>query len=845
MGWQADRTVRSALALITGLATVMCLPDHFDLSTWPFTNAYMALFVMALVAIWRMRPARGGGSGLAEDALWWRDLDPGLRRARLLAAGLAVVLGGMYVPSWIHTPVVTGSTALAAACVVAVILWHPGSVRLGAIGTAAVFLFIIASPLEYTNHVFLPVRGVAGHVTLGLAFAGLAACALLPVRVRWVLVLVLVVGTALRIESLVQWPMDPLRRDMPVLMNYGIDSVLAGRFPYRMFFCSHDVPQTYLPVLYLTDLPFVAAGLDMRWGQLLATLVTAVTIYEWGRGGPGLRQVGLFLAALFYLMPETLWSVVHAEPPPYWMWGALFMWAVIHRRYLAAAIFLGITLGTRHFAYLMVPFAVIWYGFVLRSVREAYLYLVVGAVVASAIVMPFALIGPVSFVFGTFHWLTMFGETHRTWWHIYISYAPLFYALHKEHWLFVIQAGVFAVLLVVSLAIEVRARRQGRSLGPAWRPWWFMTAAYLFFIMFNSIIWRYLHAMPIILLAFLVALRLQDRADVPARGDPRIVAFTRRPVAFGAVALVLGLAFAGALGYMGWAFHHSHDHEAVRADAREALGMLREGDLLVDKGLFNAWPIMEGAVFRGRDLPPGVHYVIRMRSQFPPSFRRVLYLDGADLFEPRRDARDLLTYMRYAGHVDGRRSRIHVFENPRPTRVTWRLSRDIDRLERAELTGKKAGVAMGLRRPGGRFFFHDAAPPYYFAGWHMIRSMFNRWTCILAHPPGGRREIRFEFTVPVGGDGWLVTGLDDFALWASRTPVTIRLTGPGLPDGGLSFVHPNEQGLYVWSLGSTSAGEYMARVTSPDPRQRVFCFDVALGEPVTEGPYNQNGGIGM
>jgi hypothetical protein len=234
-----------------------------------------------------------------------------------------------------------------------------------------------------------------------------------------------------------------------------------------------------------------------------------------------------------------------------------------------------------------------------------------------------------------------------------------------------------------------------------------------------------------------------------------------------------------------------------------------------------------------------------MRSQFPPSFRRVVYFDGVDLFDPGKDVPDLLTYMRYAGHEDGKRSRVHFFENPRPQRIFWRLSHDLDRLTRAELTAEPAGVAVGQRRPSGRFFFPGAAPKGYFAGWQVIRSMFNRWSCVLAHPPGGKREVRLTFTVPEAGDGWLVTGLDDFALWASRPAVTINVKGPDLPSSGLTFRNPNEQGLYVWSLGRIPGGEYTASVSAPRPHQRVFCFDVALGEVVPDGPWNQSGDIGM
>jgi hypothetical protein len=459
--------------------------------------------------------------------------------------------------------------------------------------------------------------------------------------------------------------------------------------------------------------------------------------------------------------------------------------------------------------------------------------------------MPFALVGPISFVFGTFHWLTKFGETHRTWWHIYISYAPLFYTLKSEHLLVWIQLSTFAAALAAAIGLEVRGRARGDRIGASFRPWWFMAIAYLLFLMFNSIIWRYLHAMPIIFLGFLVALRLQGRAELPTRGHERVVRFTRRPLAYGLVAGALSLAFVGSLAYMGWAYRHSRDHDAVRAHAARLNATLAPGDLLVDKGLFNAWPIMEGAVFRGRDLPPDVHYVIRMRSQFPPSFRRVVVFDGHHLFDPELDARDLLTYMRYAGVDDDGRTRAHLFINPRPQRIYWRLSHDINRLTRAELTAKTAGVAYGLRRPNGRFFFHGAAPEGTFAGWHMVRSMFNSWTCVLARPPGGRRELRLRFTIPEEGDGWLVTGLDDFALWASRPPVTIRLEGPGLGPDGLTFENPNEQGLYVWSLGRTREGEYTATVTAPRPHQRVFCFDVALGEHVPGGPWNESGGIGM
>ena len=138
-----------------------------------------------------------------------------------------------------------------------------------------------------------------------------------------------------------------------------------------------------------------------------------------------------------------------------------------------------------------------------------------------------------------------------------------------------------------------------------------------------------------------------------------------------------------------------------------------------------------------------------------------------------------------------------------------------------------------------------AAPEGYFTGWHIIRSMFHKWTCVLARPPGQKRELRVHFNIPREGDGWLVTGLDDFALWASRPPVTLRLDGPGLPEEGMTVVNPNEQGLFIWSLGRPEPGEYTATITAPRPHNRFFCFDVALGEKVPSGPYRESDGIGM
>ena len=187
---------------------------------------------------------------------------------------------------------------------------------------------------------------------------------------------------------------------------------------------------------------------------------------------------------------------------------------------------------------------------------------------------------------------------------------------------------------------------------------------------------------------------------------------------------------------------------------------------------------------------------------------------------------------------------LHVFENPRPVRIVWRLSRDPAHLLRAEVTAERAGVAMGTKRRNARFFFQDAAPPGWFVGWTTLRSMYHEWTCILAQPPGADRETRVAFTIDREGSGWLVTGLDDYAIWASRPPVTLNLRGPGLPEQGVEFVNPNEQGHYVWSIGDVTRGEYTATVSSPTHRQRVFCFDVGVGEPA-DGQWGQSMGLGM
>ena len=625
--------------------------------------------------------------------------------------------------------------------------------------------------------------------------------------------------------------MDPAHRDMIPLIHNGALAFLDGLNPYRIYYCDHDLPLTYLPLLWLSYLPVVAAGLEPRIMSVILCAASTVLIYQWKGRRRGDDGLFLYIAAVWFFQAEVIWVAVFTESPPYWLFAFLLLWAVVRRRKGAAALALGLMLATRHFALLFAPFAVVW--LLLREGGDrarpldagSLVYPAASVAVACLLIAPFVVGSPLAFFFGTFHWLTSFGPTHRGWWDVAVSLSPLFYSAHLEKMLLPLQGAIYAAVFLGFLAAAARKRFSGPWVRR--NVWVFAAAAYVIFLVFNSLVWRYLHLMGLALVLYAAATRhLQDAAGAPEGWTEGLFAWlraaARRRAAAWVVLAVVVVVGSSVILKGAWGFFHRQD---IVESAARISKTVRPGDLLVDYTYFNAWPVLEGTPFPAAELEPMIKHSLRLRSQFPPQFRRVLIVTSGNHFVFPSDAPDLAAYMTVASKERFGRLAMLVLTNPLAGAVVGRLTQSFEWVQAVSLTVK--GRLYKAEKVGEEAFkFPPLDPRYAIKPGKMPIQMGDR-PCVLASPPRDS-TLRIVLSIPMRARLWLQTALSDYALWPGLGSVDVGIEGIG-PARTISS--PDEQGWYVWPVGLANENDRLVlTISSERTKRRFFCFDLVATE---------------
>jgi hypothetical protein len=826
-------TLPAAIGVVVVSMAVLSVQDYFDHHSLVFTAVYIVLVAAALALIF-ISPA-----GARPESPGPRAPEPWAMRAAALA-WTAMCAALTYLPGF-HSRLVIAAVVIAGSVLSAVmLLFQRGTLQASALPALASYILMVSSPVLYMEHQIYPERTVLFNAGMAACYALAAAPTLVRMPPAVALGLYLAAGTFLRGLGIYQWEMDPAHRDMIPLIHHGALSFLDGHNPYRLYFCDHDLPLTYMPLLWLTYVPAVWAGIEPRIVSVLFSIGTAVLIYLWRDRGGGSAGLFLFMAAVWFFQTEVLWVAMYAESAPYWFFAFLVLWAASKGKRAAAALALGLMLPTRQFSLLFVPFLLLWFllpgpgpgggrgtGGWKHLAWGNLIYPALAACIASVVITPFVIGSPLSYFFGTLHWLTSFGPTHRTWWDVAITLSPLFYEGRHEKLLPWIQAATYGVVFAGFLVFAVRRKLDARWMHR--NVWPFLAAAYIVFLFFNSLIWRYLHLMGLALLLFSAGVRVLDfpleRRDeglwAGAMSALRRTA-VRRAAAWMVIAALTGTGtFLFVRGMVGF-FKRGDMVES----AAEVTGKLRPGDLLVDYVYFNAWPVLEGTPFPSAQFDPGIKHSVRLRSQFPPAFRRVLIVTSGNHFVYPGDAPDLAAYMKEAGREKVGRLNVVTLENPFfPTNEVGRLTQHFEWIRKITLASAE-GEEHAVRTGEEEFKFPQLDPRYSIRPAN-LNIQIAKWPCVLAFPPQDM-ELRIDVVIPRNVRLWLATAVGDFSLWPGLSPVDI-----GVRQGKVKkhFSHPNEQGWYVWHAGSYAQGSTVElTVSSERQKRRFFCFDLIATE---------------
>ncbi|MFH1435020.1 MAG: glycosyltransferase family 87 protein, partial [Pseudomonadota bacterium] len=800
----AGRSGPAALSCIVLSLAVLSLQDYFEKRSLNFTIAYIVLIAGALMFVFLTKQDGGAGEEDRDRAV------PSRARTwpvTAVAAAWTLGCGALSLFTAAHSKLLVGGIVAAGALLTSCfLLMRRGSMAAAVLPAVAGYLLMFSSPVPYMTHGFYNQTDLLFRFGIPACFLVVLLPSVTSMRPAAALAVFLVAGTFLRALSVYQWEGCP--RDMIVLIHQAALRFLDGYNPYRIHFCGHDLPLTYLPLLWLSYVPAVLAGLDPRVMSVIYAACCAVIIYRW-KGKKEHAGVFMFLAVVWFFQAEVLWATVFAESAPFWLLACLFMWAVARGRKVEACLFFGLMLGVRHFALLFLPFALVW--FMTRGGRDdadaaarrniswkGLVYPAVSGVMATAVIAPAILANSRAFFFGTLHWLTSFGLVHRDWWDQELSLAPLFYAGHIEHMLLWIQIGLLASAFLVFLVLAWRRKFAPRFVGGT--VWAFCSMAYIGFLLFNLIVWRHLHVMGFMLVMFALAVRINQGGPAVRQASALEAFFRRRLASAGvrtaALALIAVVNVFGA-SVLGWGLYSFFNKAGMEKDAMTIQKSLEPGDLVVDQIYFNAWPIMEGTPMKPMVMDRAIQYTVRLRSQFPPQFQRAVFVTSGNHFVLPDDAPDLSGYMKQISVQKVGKLNVSIYKNSLHGKIISRLSDNFSWVREVLLRKLDTGPAGGKQeiaaeRMDGEFEFPDLDPSTSVAPRHLL-ILYTPRLCILSFPPL-KAELVTRASFPRDGRVWLQTAMDDQSAYPGLEPVKVTSSTGGQVK---AFVHPNDQGIYT------------------------------------------------
>lgn len=313
----------------------------------------------------------------------------------------------------------------------------------------------------------------------------------------------LVLGTLVRLIHMRHIAIAPVNGDMLPLVQGALDNLLAGRSPYMTYRMPWDVPLTYLPVTWLSYLPTYLLRLDLRWTNIAAEIVIGLALLwlsarrgagpQTGPHGASTRQHDdptLVLWAWLYLQPSVIhWDIGNSAPIT-WALLAMTLALVLAGSDRGGAVALGLTAAGTPLAAVFGPFIGL-YWLRQRGLAATLRLVLLSAIVAAILVVPFLLWAPGDFINGTYRWFnTLEGWPRQKWletdphiWEVITGFSGEFWSRGREGWLKPIQAVIVLGVAGLYWLRGARADLLGR----------YAAAAYLGFMLFNPVLWPYLY----------------------------------------------------------------------------------------------------------------------------------------------------------------------------------------------------------------------------------------------------------------------------------------------------------------------------------------------------------------
>ncbi len=360
------------------------------------------------------------------------------------------------------------------------------NISVGALFLAISFFRSFYRPVVQMNYVFL--------IFFLLSFASFIFLFLKPPSWGRILLFIVIIGIVYRTLLITHIPLDYRRADMLPIVQEACANFLRGVNPYHALYMPWKFPLVYLPLTWLTYLPFYALGIDIRLANIIATLVIIYLLYKLAQAD--INESPLLLAPLiaFFYTREAILNDVTSEVPVFWMFFTISFFLLVRRRFGWSALFFGLSLSTLQTALVFVPVLLV-YLYKRLGLRKLFELAIISLLVASLLILPFMIGSISSFLESTIFRLQRFAlekwEQNQAWMEV-IGFSGWFYLWGKSRYLQPIQ---IILLLIVMILAYSRIRTSSDCF-------LYISLAYLSFILFADMIAIYYYIPLLILLIF-------------------------------------------------------------------------------------------------------------------------------------------------------------------------------------------------------------------------------------------------------------------------------------------------------------------------------------------------------
>lgn len=202
----------------------------------------------------------------------------------------------------------------------------------------------------------------------------------------------LTVAALPRIYWMSKIPVEAKYGDMLPLIQLAGERFLAGEYPYSMYELPWPLPLTFFPGLWMSYLPAIATGMDLRLIGLVCTLGCVCLMLR-----SVARRWHYAVILAFCLLPVFSFFTANGHTQPFWLMLCAFAFCYLRAMPIRSAFVLGLALATRQTALILFPFAVLgwWREF---GFRQSLKPILITCAVTGTFCFPFFLINPEAFL---------------------------------------------------------------------------------------------------------------------------------------------------------------------------------------------------------------------------------------------------------------------------------------------------------------------------------------------------------------------------------------------------------------------------------------------------------------